>query len=190
MDVYGTDVEIVSGACGWARDDGRADVHIHAEAVTEGGSKIVLAAGGVAVPEGSSNYYWGFWSPARTVRPHREHITLLLALVVKVPGALSRTRPGWAHGRALSTVWVPGAQINLRGSRPDTGQAKQHDVMPRPATVRGGVWEPRNRNGPGRFVAAPRTRPEKARPAPATTLKRDEPAFGFPIFIQSVCASA
>ena len=52
MDVYGTDVEIVSGACGWARDDGRADVHIHAEAVTEGGSKIVLAAGGVAVPGG------------------------------------------------------------------------------------------------------------------------------------------
>ena len=52
MGICRTDAEIVSGACGWVRADGRAKVHIHAEIVTEGGSKIALAAGGVAVPEG------------------------------------------------------------------------------------------------------------------------------------------
>jgi hypothetical protein len=43
--------------CLWARADGRAEVHIHAEIMTEGGSKIALAAGGVAVPEESSSVF-------------------------------------------------------------------------------------------------------------------------------------
>jgi hypothetical protein len=41
----------------WARADGRAEIHIHAQITTEDGKKIALAAGGVARPEQSSSVF-------------------------------------------------------------------------------------------------------------------------------------
>ena len=41
----------------WARADGRAEIHVHAEITTDDGKKIALAAGGVAFPEQSSSVF-------------------------------------------------------------------------------------------------------------------------------------